>query len=72
MHKIRQGGAANMYYLDEMWVNQNNICKSCWKGSERSSVLEVPIGKGSRLIIHHAGSANRSLVMESKSIFPPI
>jgi hypothetical protein len=70
MHEIRQVGVANEYYLDEMWVNKNHICKSCWKRSDGSGGLRVPRGKGGRFMICHDGSGNRSFVPYSKSIFP--
>lgn len=47
-------------YLDETWLNANHTVSRCWYEKENPSTgkLQVPSGKGSRLIILHAGSAN--------------
>jgi len=49
-------------YLDETWVNQNHI----WQDSDNSEGFKVPTGKGSRLIICHAGSGSFGFVQNSK------
>lgn len=45
-------------YLDETWVNQNH-----------TEGFKVPTGKGSRLIICHAGSGSFGFVKNSKLVF---
>lgn len=69
MHEIRQAGSSQIYYLDETWVNQNHSRSRCWKMSDGSGGLKVPIGKGSRLIVCHAGSAVSGFIPQSKLIF---
>jgi hypothetical protein len=50
MHESRQAGVVNVYCVQEMWVNQTRIHYSCGKRSDRSDGLNVPPGKGGRLI----------------------
>ena len=69
MHEIRQTGQTNIFYLDETWVNQNHTRSQCWKMSDGSGGLKVPIGKGGRLIVCHAGSATTGFIPESKLVF---
>lgn len=57
VHKIRQIVDANVYCSGETWVNQNHTHKSCWKRSDESGSLQVPVSKGGRVIMYHAGSA---------------
>lgn len=45
-------------YLDETWVNQNHTRGYIWQNEDNSEGLKVPTGKGSRLIICHAGSSS--------------
>ncbi|XP_064100794.1 uncharacterized protein LOC135211413 [Macrobrachium nipponense] len=58
MQNVRENGR-NVIYLDETWVNQNYTVGKCWKDNkcENASGIKVPSGKGGRLIILHAGSA---------------
>lgn len=44
-------------YLDETSVNQNHSRSHIWQNDEGTEGLKVPTGKGSRLIITHAGSS---------------
>jgi hypothetical protein len=41
IHEIRQSGWACIYYLEEMWVNQNHNRKRCWKVDDCSGSLRV-------------------------------
>ena len=61
-------------YLDETWVNQNYTIPKCWVDSTASKAtgIKVPTGKGSRLIILHAGTKhgfveNAELVFQAKN-----
>ena len=45
-------------YFGETWVNANHTVGYCWLGKDNEGGLPVPSGKGSRLIILHAGSAD--------------
>lgn len=69
MHDIRQAGTSRIYYLDETFVNQNHARSMCWKMSDGSGGLKVPVVKGSRLIVLHAGSADTGFIPQSKLIF---
>ena len=64
----------NFVYLDETWVNQNYTVPKCGIDSTagRATVIKVPTGKGSRLIILHAGTKdgfikNAELVFQAKN-----
>lgn len=49
-------------YLDETWVNQNHSRSYIWQNNEGIEGLKVPIGKGGRLIITHAGSSRYGFI----------
>lgn len=57
MRKIKNEDK-NIVYLDETWINQNYTVSKCWTdgASQKPTGLQVPTGKGSRLIIVHAGT----------------
>lgn len=64
----------NFVYLDETWVNQNYTKPKCWVDTSASKAtgIKVPTGKGSRLIILHAGTKhgfvpNAELIFQSKN-----
>jgi hypothetical protein len=65
-HNIRSSAR---FYLDEAWVNLNQSLKYTWQDSNRSGGLKVPVGKGSRIILYHAGSNKARYVKDSKLIF---
>jgi transposase len=70
MHNIRSSGDTRpIFYLDKMWVNQNHSLKYIWQDFNRSGGLKVPVGKGSRIIVCHAGSNKTGFVEDSKLIF---
>jgi len=52
-----------------MWVNQNHSRGTIWQNSENTEGLKVPTGKGSRIIIFHAGSSAFGFVKGAKLIF---
>lgn len=61
-------------YLDETWVNQNYTVSKCWVDTtaKKATGIKVPTGKGSRLIILHAGTKygfvkNADLVFQAKN-----
>jgi transposase len=56
-------------YLDETWVNQNYTKGYIWQNELNSEGLKIPTGKGSRLIICHAGSSSFGFVPGSKLVF---
>ncbi|XP_060846190.1 uncharacterized protein LOC132925846 [Rhopalosiphum padi] len=55
-----------MIYLDKTWVNQNHSRFHIWQNNEGT---KVPIGKGGRLIITHAGSSRYGFIEGSKLVF---
>ena len=47
-------------YLDETWLNSGHTAGRCWLDADgNSGISGIPIGKGSRLIILHAGTNER-------------
>ena len=73
MKEIKQS-SRTIVYLDETWVNQNYTVAKCWQDttSPGGSGVQQPTGKGSRLIIVHAGTKNgfipnASLVFQAKN-----
>lgn len=65
----REVDSRPVIYLDETWVNQNHTKTYTWQSSTGQGGLKVPIGKGSRLIICHAGSANEGFIDSAQLIF---
>lgn len=64
----------NIVYLDETWVNQNYTVGKCWQdtASQHATGIQPPTGKGSRLIILHAGTKegfveNAELIFQAKN-----
>jgi hypothetical protein len=55
-----------VFYLDETWVHQNHTIKYIWQDSTSNGGLKVSVGKGSRLIVCHVGSALTRFIPESK------
>ncbi|XP_066965438.1 uncharacterized protein [Macrobrachium rosenbergii] len=69
MHRVRER-VQTVIYLDETWVNQNYSVGKCRinSKSERATGMKVPTGKGSRLIILHAGS-KEGFVPDAQLVF---
>lgn len=57
-------------YLDETWVNQNYTVDKCWvdTAASKATGVKVPTGKGSRLIILHAGTKH-GFVKDAELVF---
>ena len=69
MHIISESGDTwSIFYLDEIWVNQNHFLKYVWQDSSGNGGLKVPIGKRGRLICH-VGSDKTGFVPGSKWVF---
>ena len=73
MQRIKQS-SQNIVYLDETWVNQNYTVAKCWTDttSPQANGVRQPTGKGSRLIILHAGTKdgfvdNAELIFQAKN-----
>ena len=70
MHGIRQESDPRpIIYLDETWINQNHSRSYVWQDSTGQGGLKVPVGKGSRLIICHAGSAKHGFIEGAQLVF---
>ena len=70
IYELRQNNDTRpVVYLDETWVNQNHTQGYIWQNSENTEGLKVPIGKGARLIVCHAGSPSFGFVNNSKLVF---
>ena len=59
-------------YLDETWVNVNLTRDKMWINDDNEEAFRTPIGKGSCIIVVHAGSTdgfvkNALLVFQSES-----
>jgi hypothetical protein len=65
------GDERPLFYLEETWIDQNQSKKYIWQDSSRKGGLRVLPGKGSRLIVCHAGSAKTGLIPEFRWIFRP-
>ncbi len=44
-----------MFYMDETWINKNDVPTKCWHDGTADTVDAIPPGKGERLIIIGAG-----------------
>lgn len=64
VREIRQIVGANVCCSGEMWMNQDHTHKSCWKMSNESGCLQVPVSKSGKVIMYYAGSADRGFVPE--------
>lgn len=70
MHSLRVNKDTRpIVYLDETWVNQNHTKSFIWQDKNRSGGLKVPLGKGGRLIVCHAGSAKFGFISGAKLVF---
>lgn len=47
---------SNVIFTDETWLNANHTVSKNWTDDTAASTSSVPMGKGERLIICHAGS----------------
>ena len=59
----------NVVFLDETWLNANHTVGRSWTDDTLKSSSKVPIGKGERLIICHAGNA-RGFINDCLLAFP--
>ena len=69
IHKLRQNKPqSKIIYLDETWINANHTPSRIWVDKDDKGGFRVPLGKGKRLIIAHAGSCE-GFVPEAKLNF---
>ncbi|CAC5395126.1 unnamed protein product [Mytilus coruscus] len=45
-------------YLDETWVDTNHITSHQWTSSDNAKHRKIPLGKGQRFVVLHAGYEN--------------
>lgn len=68
LREIRKVEFDNVVWLDETWVNTNHSVTKSWTDNSSSGTMNVPLGKGSRLILLHAGSS-KGFVPNCKLLF---
>lgn len=71
LRKIKNENFDKIIWLDETWVNSNHSMSSGWTDDSATGTMPVPLGKGGRLILLHAGSSagfvnNCKLLFSSK------
>jgi hypothetical protein len=49
--------------MDETWVNQNHCTDYMLLANDGSDSPKIPSGKGKRLIVFHAGTGRRNVVL---------
>ena len=52
----------DIVYMNETWVNQNRCTDYMWLPNNGSDAPEIPLGKGKRLIVLHAGTRSEGLI----------
>ena len=72
MHGIHQESDPHPIYLEETWINQNHLRSYIWQDSTGQGGLKVPVSKGSRFIICHAGSAKHGFIEGAQLVFQSI
>lgn len=58
-----------IFYLGETWLNQNHTRSYVWQDSNNDRGLNVPTGKGGRLILLHIGSAKTGFIPQCKLLY---
>jgi len=58
-----------IYYTDETWANKNMTPRRTWADGGLQAQLEVPSGKGARIIIAHVGSRETGLEADAGLVF---
>ncbi|GBL86014.1 hypothetical protein AVEN_89073-1 [Araneus ventricosus] len=70
MHNVRNDFLSRpVIYIDETWVNANHSPKFIWQSSTSQGGLNVPLEKGSRLIICHVGSVDQGFIPSAQLVF---
>ncbi|CAH2238480.1 jg14089 [Pararge aegeria aegeria] len=59
----------SVIFIDETWLNSNHTVPQSWTDDTKASCSKVPMGKGGRLIICHAGSAGGGFVNDALLAF---
>jgi len=58
-----------IFYTDETWANKNMTPGRIWTDNSSRARLNVPSGKGARIIIAHVGSRKTGLVPGASLVF---
>jgi len=71
LREIRKEQFEDIVWLDETWVNTGHTRKQGWTDDTKQGTMAVPIGRGERIILVHAGTsrgfvANCLLLFSSK------
>jgi len=69
--KMREylAAARTIYYTDETWANKNMTPSRTWTERSLRARLNVPSGKGARIIVAHVGSRDSGLVQDASLVF---
>ena len=62
--KEKREEGLDVVYLDESYVNANHTMKKQWCSNDGLHKIEVPSGKGERIIIANAGSSQQGMIGE--------
>lgn len=57
LRKVKNIDMGKAIFLDETWLNENVVKERGWTDGSVKGTLNSPLGKGKRLIVCHAGSA---------------
>eukprot|EP00170_Pyropia_yezoensis_P002344 contig_9826_g2348 len=68
IRKYRETGRT-IYYTDETWLNKIMTTYRSWNDGNLRSRLNVPSGKGGRIIVAHVGSRSTGLVDSTAWVF---
>jgi len=58
-----------IFYTDKTWLNKNMTSYRSWNDGTSNARLNVPSGKGGRIIVAHVGSRSVGLVEEASWVF---
>lgn len=67
--KVYRESGRVIYYTDETWANKNMSVFRTWTDGDLRTRVQVPSGKGGRLIIAHVGSRETGLVADAAPVF---
>lgn len=58
LREIKKENFSDLVWIDETWVNTSHSLKKGWTDNSIQGTMGIPIGKGGRLILLHAGRAD--------------
>eukprot|EP00170_Pyropia_yezoensis_P003027 contig_12710_g3034 len=68
VQEYREAGRT-IFYTDETWASKNMTPSRTWNDGNLRARLNVPSGKGGRIIIAHVGSRSTGLVKDAALVF---